>query len=350
MSHPTFLAGVAADIGNLSARDKELMHAAGIRGLRTGRLHFDQEKFLAGEPQPEMFAAIKARMVALREEGFLFTAITPGPFEMVAKAGTPGSAEYLENYRRMCGFLAAALEGLVDYWQVANELDIWIFRATLTLDQSVEFLKAGIRGIKATGTKAKVGINITLFPSLPGEVDGNTEAHEGVTIAKGVYGDPELAHELDFAGFDSYPGTWRKGGAESWDEYLDAFYALTKKPIIIQEFGYSSAGGMMTPEEEVSGVYPCKVGKWRFSSGGRGHTPEAQARFIEESFEIFARKPFVIGATYYRWTDQAVCWQCKQPGCPVETAWGLLDLGREPKPSYHCYKTTMKRLFGAGEG
>jgi len=338
-----FLTGVAADIGHLSDQDKALMHAAGIRGLRTGRLHFDQEKFLSGEPQPERFHAIKARMAGLRAEGFRFTALTPSPFEIVGKAGVPGSAEYFENYRRMCAFLAAEFDGLADFWQVANEVDIWIFRATLTLDQSVAFLKAGIQGIKSTGTKAKVGINITLFPSLPGEVDGNTEAHEGVYIAKGVYHDPEL--ELDFAGFDSYPGTWRKGGAESWDAYLDEFYALTKKPIIIQEFGYSSAGGMMTAEEDAGGIYPCKAGKWRFSSGGRGHTPEAQARFIEESFATFARKPFVIGATYYRWTDQTVCWQCKQPGCPVETAWGLLDLNHQPKPSYESYKASMQKHF-----
>lgn len=341
-----FLAGVAADLGSLSDADKALMHAAGIRGLRSGRLHFDQAAFLAGGPQPEKFWAIKERMAGLRAEGFRFTALTPSPFEIVAASGAPGSAEYFENYRRMCAFLATTFDGLVEFWQVANEVDIWIFRATLTLDQSVAFLKAGIRGVQSTGTKAKVGINITLFPSLPGEVDGNTELHEGVYIAKGVYHDPEL--QLDYAGFDSYPGTWRKGGAESWDAYLDEFYALTKKPIIIQEFGYSSAGGMMTPEEDASGIYPCKAGKWRFSSGGRGHTPEAQAKFIEESFEVFARKPFVIGATYYRWTDQAVCWQCKQPGCPVETAWGLLDLNRQPKPSYACYKTSMEKHFGAG--
>lgn len=343
MTQPSFLAGVATDIGNLSSRDKQLMHEAGIRGLRTGKLHFDQAKFLQGEPQPERFFTLKAQVAALRSEGFVFTAITPGPFEMVAQAGVPGSAEYLENYRRMCVYLATEFKGLVDYWQVANELDIWIFRATLTLDQSVEFLKTGIRGIRSTGTRAKIGINITLFPSLPGEVDGNTEAHEGVYIAKGIYHDPGL--ELDYAGFDSYPGTWRKGGAESWETYLDEFHALTRKPIIIQEFGYSSAGAMMTAEEDASGIYPCKVGKWRFSSKGWGHTPEAQARFIEESFEIFARKPYVLGATYYRWTDQARCWQCKQPGCPVETAWGLLDLEHQPKPSYESYKASVRRCF-----
>lgn len=338
-----FLAGVAADIGNLSDADKALMHAAGISGLRTGKLHFDHEKFLKGEPQPEKFAAIKERVSALRAEGFRFTLLTPSPHEILAAAGVPGSAEYLENYRRMCAFLATEFEGLAEFWQVGNELDIWIFRAALSLEQSVAFLKAGIQGVKSTGTRAKVGINITLFPSLPGEVDGNTEAHEGVFIAKGIYHDPELS--LDYAGFDSYPGTWRKGGAESWEEYLDAFYALTGKPIVIQEFGYSSAGGMMTPEEDASGIYPCKAGKWRFSSRGRGHSPEAQAAFVEESFAVFAKKPFVIGATYYRWTDQAVCWQCKQPGCPVETAWGLLDLDRRPKPSYESYKTSMRKYF-----
>lgn len=344
MPASSFLVGVAADIANLTSRDKELMREAGIRGLRSGRLYFDQDAFLKGEAQPERFHAVKASMAALQAEGFRFTALTPSAFNIVEAAGKPGSPEYFENYRRMCAFLAREFEGVVEFWQVANELDIWIFRGELTLDQSVAFLKAGIQGIQSTGTRAKVGVNITLFPSLPGEVDGNTDAHEGLHIAKGIYHDPELS--LDYAGFDSYPGTWRRGGAESWDTYLDEFHALTKKPIIIQEFGYSSAGEMMTPEEDASGAYPCKLGKWRFSSGGRGHTPEAQAKFIEESLEIFARKPFVIGATYYRWTDQEVCWQCKRAGCPVETAWGLLDLNHQPKPSYACYKTSVKKHFG----
>ncbi|MDD5348943.1 MAG: hypothetical protein PHQ12_01910 [Chthoniobacteraceae bacterium] len=344
MSKSPFMAGVAADISALTGREKELMRDAGIQWLRTGNLGFDPQAFLRGEKQPGKFLAAKQRMAALRREGFRFTGITPGPLKMPETAGAPGSSAYLDNYRRICAFLGEEYRELVDYWQVANELDIWIFRHTLTLEQSVDFLKAGIRGVKETNAKSKVGINITLFPSRPGKVDGNTEAHEGVFIAKGIYQDSGL--ELDYAGFDSYPGTWREGGAESWNEYLDAFYALTGKPIIIQEFGYSSAGEMMTPEENRSGIYPCKAKKWRFSWNGKGHTPEAQAEFIEASYRIFAQKPHVLGATYFRWTDPEKCWQCGQADCPVETAWGLLDRAKKPKPSYYSYQAVLRDILG----
>jgi hypothetical protein len=225
---------------------------------------------------------------------------------------------------------------------VANEVDIWIFRDTLTIEQSAEFLKAGLRGMRDAGKDLKIGVNITLFPSKPGEVDGNTDKHEGVFIAKSIYHDPSL--EVDYVGFDSYPGTWREGGVESWNEYLDAFYALTKKPIIIQEFGYSSAGDLMTAEEAASGVYPCEIKKWKFAWKG-AHTPEVQADFITESYKIFAQKPFVIGATYFSWKDANTCWQCGAPDCPAETAWGLVDRANNLKPSYHSLKASLETYF-----
>jgi len=337
------MVGVAAGVSHLTKEERVLIREAGIRWLRSGKFGFDQEKFLKGERQPEKFYNVKKLMTGLRDEGFNIMGITPGPREMVAGAGTPGSQEYLDNYRRMCAFLGRELKGIIGWWQIANELDIWIFRHTLTMEQSAEFLKAGIRGMKSVGGSLNVGINITLFPSLPGEVDGNTELHEGVFLAKAIYHDPEL--QLDYAGFDSYPGTWRKGNAESWDEYLDAFHELTGKPIVIQEFGYSAAGDMMTEEEDKSGIYPCKARKWRFSSNGAGHTPEAQARFIEESFKIFANKPFVIGATYFSWQDAQECWQCGESDCPVETAWGLIDRAGNPKPSYHSLKASVEKYF-----
>ncbi len=271
--------------------------------------------------------------------------ITPGPRNIVAEAGEPGSPGYLENYRRICAFLGWEFKDLVDFWQVANEMDIWIFRAGLTLEQSINFLQAGLRGLKGADKNLKVGINITLFPSKPGEVDGNTERHEGLVIARGIYGNCDV--EVDYAGFDSYPGSWREGGAESWDEYLDALYELVQKPIIIQEFGYSSTGGMMTEKEKAARVYPCEVKKWRFAWRG-SHTPEVQAEFIAESYRIFAQKPFVLGAIYYSWKDASKCWQCGQPDCPAETGWGLVDRDHNLKPSYHSMKATLSALFGAG--
>ncbi len=335
--------GAAADIPSLSESDKILMRAARLRWLRCGRFGFSLERFLRGEKQDESFHLIKQKIATLCVEGFGIMGITPLPADLGTLAGPPGSAEYLDTYRRVCAFLGREYHGLIQWWQVANELDIWIFRDQLSLPQSVDFLKAGAFGLKEANPTLKVGINITLFPSRPGEVDGNTDAHEGESIARAVYQDSAL--ELDYAGFDSYPGTWRAGGPESWHEYLDGFHQLTQKPVIIQEFGYSSAGEMMTPEEDASGAYPCTLKKWRFSWHG-AHTPEIQADFVAESLRIFATKPYVIGATYYRWSDAKKCWQCGQPDCPIETAWGLLDREGRPRPAYHSLKAASS-LFPA---
>ncbi len=341
------MVGVAAGIRNLTGAERELMRDAGIQWLRSGGLGFDQESFLSGKPQPVLFHEVKKRMAGLRSEGFQFMGITPEARAMTEAVGKPGSEIYFDNYRRICAFLGEEFKGLIEWWQVANELDIWIFRDTLSLEQAADFLKAGIEGVNSCGGGFKVGINITLFPSMPGEVDGNTDLHEGLFIAKRIYQDSGL--KLDYAGLDSYPGTWRKGGVESWDEYLDDFYALVKKPVFIQEFGYSSAGEMMSEEEDKSGVYPCKAKKWRFSWRG-SHTPEVQAQFIEESYKCFARKPFLLGATYYCWQDHEECWQCGQRDCPIETAWGLLDRECRPKPSYYALKASARKHFGNRSG
>jgi hypothetical protein len=174
---------------------------------------------------------------------------------------------------------------------------------------------------------------------MPGEVDGNTDLHEGVFIAESTYRDPMV--ELDYAGFDSYPGTWRDGGAESWADYLDAFHELVRKPIIVQKFGYSSVDEMMTEQERNARAYPCQVRKWKFGWKG-GHTPAIQADFIAESYRIFRKKPFVIGATYYCWRDHAKCWQCGSPDCPAETGWGLIDRNNNPKPSYYSLQSSLQ--------
>jgi hypothetical protein len=336
------MAGVAAKIDELSTEDMQRMHDAGLRWLRSGIRGLDQERFFRGEKQPESFLEAHRKIAQLRKDGFEIMGLTPSPMETSAAAGKLGSPEYFGNYRSLCTFLGQTFKGLIDYWQIANEVDIEIFRGKLTLEQAAEFLKAGLRGMKDADRNLKVGINITLFPSKPGEVDWNTDQHEGVFIAKSIYEDTSL--EIDYAGFDSYPGTCRDGGAESWDEYLDAFYELTKKPIIIQEFGYSAAGEVMTEEERKSGIYPCKIKKWKFAWKG-AHTPEVQAEFVTESCKVFARKPYVIGATYYSWKDTATCWECGSPDCPIQTAFGLVDLNNNLKPSYHCLKSSLKAHF-----
>jgi len=38
--------------------------------------------------------------------------------------GQPGTSEFARHYRELCAFLAADLHGVVQMWQIANELEI----------------------------------------------------------------------------------------------------------------------------------------------------------------------------------------------------------------------------------
>jgi hypothetical protein len=101
----------------------------------------------------------------------------------------------------------------------------------------------------------------------------------------------------------------------------------------------------MTKEEIKQGAYPCEVKRWKFNWRGE-HSEQVQAAYIKASLQIFIKKPFVIGACYYNWRDEAKCWQCQQTDCPAETAWGLLDQNGKPKESYHMVQH-CSQLFEA---
>jgi hypothetical protein len=53
-------------------------------------------------------------------------------------------------------------------------------------------------------------------------------------------------------------------------------------------------------------------------------------------------REYLYGVFFYRWEDQAVCWQCGQPDCPVETCWGLVDENNRPKPSFFAWKAGIE--------
>src|SRR5258708_6632157 len=162
-----FMAGVAANFELLQNEDLQTIREAGIDWLRSEIKQFDQKAFLDGRSQPEEFYKNKRKIAELRKMGFQVMGLTPSPHRIIPEAGQPGSQKYYDNNRKMCAFLGHEFLGLIDYWQVANEVDIWIFRDSLTIEQAAEFLKSGLRGLKEADKKLKVGINITLFPSKP---------------------------------------------------------------------------------------------------------------------------------------------------------------------------------------
>jgi hypothetical protein len=249
--------------------------------------------------------------------------------------GELGTAECAEAYEDVCAWLAEDLRGIVAAWQIANELDIEHFAGPLSPGQGCELVMAGARGLKGADPELIVGHN----PA------GSPEAYY---FFDRLFGRPDSL--LDYCGIDGYYGTWAPGGPGNWSQRVAELHALTGAKVLVNEWGFSSAGQVMTAEESASGVPTCRLKKWRHTWGA-GHTPEGQAQFVKAAFNAFCeQRDALLGAFFYRWEDQDACWQCGEPDCPAETAWGLVDLQGRPKPAHRAHGEGAARLRGAQPG
>ncbi len=340
----TFIQGITTH----GTWDIELMKAAGIGWVRAGF------PFPFADPKEDRLTQdyLDARQHAQNwaAKGFQLIGVTPGlgvgtyqPNEagnlhMVFHSDLPswvgqmGSDEFYRQYDRACAFLAREVGEIVPVWQVANELDWEQFAGPLTLRQTADLvIRAGL-AMKTVQPGLLVSTNCS----------GSPATHEFVRL---MFNDPRLTP--DYCGIDQYYGSWQPGGPHSWAERIDELYELTRGvKIFVNEWGYASAGAVMTDEEQCSGAPNCERKKWRFGWKA-GHTPEVQAEFIRQAMRIFAQKQDkLLGQCFFRWEDTATCWQCGQPDCPVETAWGLVDVQSRPKPAYFTFKDCVNHLGG----
>jgi hypothetical protein len=243
--------------------------------------------------------------------------------------GTAPSSEFYRNYQAICSFLAEELSGIVQMWQIANELDVAPFAGPLTPRHACDFVLHAARGLKEVDSSLIVGTNFT----------GRIKSYY---FYGRLYADPH--HPLDYCGADGYYGTWKEGGPEQWVDRIDEIHDLTGVKVLVNEWGYASAGGLMSREERDTGLDACHFKKWPFAWGD-GHTPEVQAEHVRATMEVFrSHRDKLLGAFFYRWEDQKKCWACGEPDCPAETAWGLTDREGKPKPAYYAFKESVQRL------
>lgn len=246
-----------------------------------------------------------------------------------AWCGPLGSEQFLQTYEATCRWLAADLRGIVSAWQIANELDISVFAGPLTPRQACDLIARAARGLKSADPALVVGHNPAGAPKA--------YYFFGYLYAQGD-------GPFDYCGIDGYYGTWAPGGPQDWAPRIAELHELTGLPVLVNEWGFSSAGDVMTEEEQRAGLGVCEARKWRHAWGA-GHTPEGQAQFVAAAFDAFvAQRDALLGVFFYRWEDQERCWQCGSPACPAETAWGLVDLAGRPKPAFHAFQEGVRRL------
>lgn len=321
--------------------DEKLLKEAGIGWLRRS-FPFPFRDRVGGELTREY---VEARELARKthEAGFRLMGVTPLPGIATRErdedgnlqfrkwnprvpewCGELGSEQFLNTYNETCAWLAEDLADLVPAWQVANELDISPFADGMNPREACDLIQAGATGLKETDPSLLVGFNLT--------------AGWGRTLYFAGYFYGGRGGPLDYVGLDGYYGTWQAGGPESWAERIETISAWSGAPVLVNEWGFSSAGGVMDEEERESGSSVCDLHKWEHTWGA-GHNPEGQAEFVREAFKVFDRKrESILGLFFYRWEDQQECWQCGAPACPAETAWGLVDRDGRPKLAYYAFK------------
>ena len=291
-----------------------------------------------GQVRPE-YPVFRSRVAELAAAGLRVMAVTPYPrgWEL-PEAGEPGSPAFLETYRRACAFLAEDLGAFGPAWQVCNEMNLEMFRRPLDEPQALAYLRAGAEGLRAGDRGTQVGVNMAGFGPAALRM-------YGALYGEGAAGGPAL----DYVGTDGYFGSWEAGGPDDWPEHLNRLAALTGRPVVIQEFGYASAGTVMTDAERRAHANSHALKKWGYGWAPAGaapaHAPEIQAAYGARCLEIFAAHSAVAGVFWYCWSDAERCWQCGAPDCPCETAWGLVTSDECEKPAYGAYRDAVRALF-----
>lgn len=336
----TMMIGISAE----PDADRSLLRGAGIGWMRFG-FPFPFKDRVDGALSPEYLKA-KAQAESLVSDGVGLLGIPPlfgygnwepgpdGELRLTwhghapAFMGVLGTEEFNRSYRDLCAFLARDLMGIVGFWQILNELEIPQFAGPLGLRQACDLILACARGFKEVNPSLMLGAN----PA--GEI-------KAYYLYGYLYrnGDP-----LDYCGADGYYGTWHPGGPQTWDERIPELAAMTGKKVLLNEWGFSSVGGVATREEHESGKHVCSLKKWHYT-WGKGHTAEGQADYVRSVFGTLKKhRDVLLGAFFYRLDDQPVCAQCHQPDCPAETGWGIVEANGKPKPAYSAFREGVAKL------
>lgn len=351
------------------------------------------------------FREFKEKCRFFRDNGIKVMAITPypddwldtvGELEMFRSGGEAFSGKFLRSVDERCTYLAEALtagDKLVNCFQISNELTVQKWQGALTLEQIVQYQDVQMKAMHEICRRAGVPIGYNV-----------------ACIGKGMLDYPRLmqrhAEDFDYVALDLYLGCFegKMKSTKYFDAMLRALRKISHKPIMLNEFGYISAGSPkdarqraaylmdtfgeeFCTEEKIKANIGPFLDKWesivgkesslirearrRLQAEGPGsaagyvfqsseishlykalpegyrlrkfdHTEEGQAAFYTDVIDRISRLDFLCGIFCYCYSDSDACYQCGQKGCPVETGWGLVSIPRGV-PEEEMNESTVRR-------
>lgn len=334
--------------------------------------------FNADGTECQSYLNFKNRCKGYVDNNIKVMAVTPYPrdyFDADIDVRTP---EGEEKVRKIAEFFVKDLKGLVGAFQITNEMGIPHFILPLNMDEAVRF----------------IGIQLEVMAPIKGDIlVGYNSAGPQADLHTKIK--PYLKY-ADYVGVDIYLGCFFAMPGFMWifDAMLRYLWALTGKPILLQEFGYISGGAPKNKEEKkhilnkygasdekdakenivkfvdnlnehfakhvkrVCGNDSSRYYDLLFHSDltnhlycelpavtkipGYDHTPEGQGKFYRDIIPGLYSRKYLCGMFIYCYQDPRSCHVCGQEECPTETKWGLVDNKGNPKPSYYA----VKKMFG----
>lgn len=315
----------------------------------------------------------KEYVKAYADNGIRIFGITPYPEDYIEYGLDPRVPENKEAIQDIARFYMEDLRGIVGAFQITNEMGIDRFTYPLTMDEAYDFIGMQLEAMYPIRGDIIIGYNLA-----------------ALSIATMPIEMKDYHQYCDYVGVDLYLGCFENilKSADQYITILNYVRKVTRKPIILCEFGYIGLGepkskeekkailesyGYSSEEEARADIdnfikalppelanefdrYADETPEYRadlmfegefsnhlyreladgFGLYGFPHTPEGQADFFSYIIPKIRKLDYVIGAFIYMWDDTGDCYVCGQSDCPVETKWGLVDSEGNPKPAYYA--------------
>lgn len=328
----------------------------------------------------ESYLSFKERAGGYENNGIKVMAVTPYPDSYIEHGADIRKADGKEKVQEIAKFLVNDLKGFVSGIQITNEMGMPHFTLPLNMDEAAKFIGVQLEAVYPERGDILVGYN---------SAGPQADLHYKLL--------PYVKY-CDYVGIDIYLGCFAAFPGFMWmfDMLIRFVWAMTRKPVLIQEFGYMSGGKSKTKKEKIDilrsyGVSSEKEAKEKIVSfveklpeslknhtkkvcendesrffgllfksditnhlyrempritkiPGYEHTPEGQAKFYKDIFARFYKMKCVGGAIIYCYSDSSHCYICGQDDCPIETRWGIVTKDGEPKPSYYAVRDAIEKL------
>ncbi len=354
---------------------------AQIKGANIGWIRIDipfpYEK--DGTVSPS-YLAFKEKCKRFQENGIKVMAVTPYPNDYIEYGADIRTEAGTEKVKEIGEFLINDMQGFVSGFQITNEMGIPRFTIPLKINEAAKF----------------IGVNLEVMNPIKQDIiiGYNSAGPEAMLHSELL---PYVKY-CDYVGVDIYMGCFFNMPGFIWifEALCRYLWAMTGKPILLQEFGYLSGGAPKTKAEKrailqrygASSEKEAKINIEKFVANmpepfaehikyvcendptryfgflfksdmvnhfycelprltkipGYPHTPEGQARFFEDCISHLYSLDFICGCNIYCYKDPDKCYYCGQKDCPTETRWGLVDSQEREKPSYKAVRNVFGRI------